>query len=202
MDQQPDRDPDWNLWFGIDPYDFENADWGDPDDPSPDPRMDPVPRAFVDRLRKLIPLWRRLGLNHQLTSGLYDDGHVWVLIPVSDHVGELSLGRIRVDLTDSEWIGSWVVGGNSTSKELEDAEPIGEPDRESFTDPPAGIERATEWMIAQYTRPITRRVWRQLDQVIAQSWTFEDTGKIIAVSGEQQHWSRPETADEAVRVDR
>lgn len=198
----PLRDSEGNLWFEIDPDDFDAdmADEDDPDDPYPDPRMDPAPRAFVHRLREMSSTWRELGLTHRQTSGLYGEGRVRVLVPAADVAANLHLGDVRVDFSESEWIGSWVRGGDPGAPDLEDAEPMGEPVRESFTDLREGIERASGWLLAQLERPIVRRIWRSGGEIVAQSWTFEDTGAGIAASGGREYWSRPETADETVQV--
>ncbi|GAB3413237.1 hypothetical protein [Flindersiella endophytica] len=164
-----------------------------------EPEMTGAPAAFIERLRDLISTWKTLGLTSDDTGAAYDGTKVWIRAHVGDSQGRVSLGDLRVDVNDTEWIAGWATADVLTYHEFADslpAEQTGGP----ITDIGKGVDEAVSWLQEQLTRPVVRREWRRGGEVVARSWRLEDTGRVIVVSGDPGFRSNPDTADAAVQV--
>lgn len=161
--------------------------------------LEGAPAAFLHRLRDLIPTWTSLGLTADDTGAACEDGKVWVSVHVGDAHGQTSLGNLRVDVTDTEWIAGWATSDVLTHSDFADSLPF-ERTGGPMTDIEQGIDEATGWLVAQLRRPVVRRQWRRNGRVVARSWRFEDTGRVIVVSGDPKIRSNLDTADDVVQV--
>lgn len=182
-------------------YDSESAVWFtvyDENDVTPD-EMAPAPTAFIAKLRSMISTWKSLGLTDWDTGAAYEDGKVWISVGIGDPGGQTSLGALRVDVSDTEWIAGWATADVLNYVRFADslpAEQAGGP----ITDIDKGVEEAAAWLEAQLRRPVVRRQWRRDGKVVARTWRLEDTGREIVVSGDPSVRANPDTADEAVQV--
>lgn len=184
-------------------YDSESAVWFTPYDDDgisvmPE-EMPPAPAAFIAKLRGMISTWKSLGLTDWDTGAAYADGKVWISVGLGDPAGKMSLGALRVDVTDTEWVAGWATADVLTYEQFADSLPR-EQTGGPIADVDKGVEEAVGWLEAQLRRPIVRRVWRRDGEVVATSWRLEDTGRDIVVSGDPAVRANPDTADEAVQV--
>ena len=109
-----------------------------------------------------------------------------------------SIGFVRVEVTDTEWVGAWISSSRGTQPKLEDAYPkeqVGGP----IADDRSGADEAVRWLEAQLRRPVHRYVWRDQGRVVAESWQLEDSGRELVVSG-APHLRGDPGAAESVRV--
>jgi hypothetical protein len=184
-------------------YDGESAVWFtayDDDGVSVMPEeMPSVPAAFIAKLRGMISTWKSLGLTDWDTGAAFAGGKVWISVKVGDARGETTLGSLRVDVTDTEWVAGWATADVLNYEEFADSLPI-EQTGGPITDVDKGVEEAIAWLQEQLQRPVVRREWRSGGEVVARSWRLEDTGRNIVVSGDPAIRSNPDTADEAVQV--
>jgi hypothetical protein len=176
------------LWFTV--YD-EN-------DVTPE-EMAPAPTAFIAKLRSMISTWKSFGLTEWDTGAAYADGKVWISVSVGDTGGQLSLGALRVDVSDTEWIAGWATADVLTYDDFADSLPR-EQTGGPITDIDKDVDEAVTWLEQQLRRPIVRRVWRRDGKVVASSWRLEDSGREIVVSGDSAIRANLDAADEAVPV--
>jgi hypothetical protein len=183
-----EENSDSAVWFTV--YD-EN-------DVTPE-EMAPAPTAFIAKLRSMIPTWKSLGLTDWDTGAAYENGKVWISVRIGDAAGQTSLGALRVDVSDTEWIAGWATADVLTYNEFADSLPTDQTGG-PITDIDKGVDEAVAWLQEQLQRPVVRREWRRGGEVVARSWRLEDTGRNIVVSGDPGIRSNPDTADVAVQV--
>lgn len=168
----------------------------DPDQPQPDhdPELFGVPAAFMRRLRELTPRWHALGFGMQDIYAAYVPGRIWVVFDLEDDAEEVVYGSVRVEVTETDWVGAWVSPELSNQRRFDDAEP-GVRSGGSFTETEAGVEAAVSWLDTQLSSPIVRYVWRDKGRIAAEVWRLEATGQHLTVSGSPELRQDVETAD-------
>jgi hypothetical protein len=188
------HDPD--DWFPVlegPYYDFD-------DDSEEDPELSGVPAAFVQRLRALVPTWSALGIVDDDTVACYENDRLRVGVDLGDDDAHMSVGFVRVEISDRDWRAAWVSPSRGISDfDMAEASPkdlAGGP----ITDEARGVEEAVDWLTAQLRRPIVRYVWRSGANVVARDWRLADTGRPLVGSGRRDLLDQPETADERVTV--
>lgn len=170
----------------------------DPEGPMPegDPEMPEGPTTLVRRLRELVPTWRSLGIVDEDTVAAYGNGRLQVNIELEDRASELSIGCLRVDLTDAGWVAGWVAPELATAESFEEANPV-EQTNGAATD----IDGAADWLRTQLERPIVRYRWHTADGATdAELWRLEDTCRSLVIAGPTEARQDPSTADSATRV--
>lgn len=188
VDQSPED------WFVV----IDGTLGEDDEQPDEEPEFGGAPAAFLRRLRELVPAWVSLGLDWEDTFGSYANGRLTVAVDIVDQNASMSFGAVRVEVTDSEWVGAWVSPSLSTQPTLADAGP-----EDQAGGPIAGeadVDAPVAWLEAQLRRPVNRYIWRDDGKVVAERWRLEDTGRGLVVSGPKELWSRPETATETAHV--
>jgi hypothetical protein len=183
-------------WFLVLKGPFYNFD----DDSEEDPELTGVPAALVRRLRELVPQWRSLGIVDDDTVGCYENGRLRIGVDLGDDDAKVSIGFLRVDVSDRHWEAAWVSPAlGIIDPDLAEADPM-DPAGGIVTDERQGVEDVVGWLTAQLHRPIVRYVWRSGDRVVARDWRLTDSGRPLVSSGPPRLIDDPRTAHGRVTV--
>lgn len=186
---------DYYSWFAVDDDTLDDGEVT-----IYEPELTGAPAAFIHRLREMAGTWRSLGLTDRRTSAAYAHGRVWIGISLIDRDGEMALGSLRVDVSDTGWVANWVTGDPLTTS-FAHSQPFNDDNAGGpVTDVQRCVDEAVGWLEQQLRRPIVRRQWRRNGKVVARSWRMEDTGETFIASGDAGCWRNPDSATESAQV--
>jgi hypothetical protein len=158
-----------------------------------------APGLLLQKLREREATWRELAVAAADTFAWYAGSRLHALVYLYDHEANVTIGCLRLELSDAGWQAGWVSSSLADHDEFEVTGPLdaitGQADAAGDS---AG--EAVDWLESQLRRPVVRRSWRDGGEVVARSWRLEDTGRGLVLSGPPERSADPATADEALRV--